>query len=299
MVRPMANSPPNRVRNGTPRTIRSAPRSAASSTMAAPTSRAWSRTGSRVCLDSSATASAESRTCWTVSERLAMSVSRGSVQSISTTWTAMSSALASLACSATSLTTRASLGLPLRAMTARLKAGVWVSDMGGGHDTTGVAGLRPLVLVRAMVGVEVVLLLAPVRHVHHDRVRAPEQHGPQPLGRLVVEDPLPPRARHVLGDHHERDRLQLARGPRGVEHVEVGEQRTGERAVRRLDDDEGHPGDGPLEFGAQARRQLRVVGDVDRPDVVADRAGDVDGLDDGPVEARDRDDRALLAMEGV
>ena len=47
MVRPMAKSPPNRVRNGTPRTIRSASRSTASSTIAAPTSRAWSRTGSR------------------------------------------------------------------------------------------------------------------------------------------------------------------------------------------------------------------------------------------------------------
>ena len=55
MVRPMANSPPNRVRNGTPRTIRSAPRSVASSTIAAPTSRAWSRTGSRRCFELSAT----------------------------------------------------------------------------------------------------------------------------------------------------------------------------------------------------------------------------------------------------
>ena len=44
MVRPIAKSPPKRRRNGRPQMIRSAWRSVASSTMAAPTSRAWRRT---------------------------------------------------------------------------------------------------------------------------------------------------------------------------------------------------------------------------------------------------------------
>ena len=47
MVRPMANSPPKRVRNGSPeRRAGRRPARSASSTIAAPTSRAWSRTGS-------------------------------------------------------------------------------------------------------------------------------------------------------------------------------------------------------------------------------------------------------------
>ncbi len=35
-------------------------------------------------------------------------------------------------------------------------------------------------------------VLAPVRDVDDDGVRPAEQHRPQPLGRLVVQDPLPP-----------------------------------------------------------------------------------------------------------
>jgi len=92
IVLPIAKSPPNRLRYGSPTTSRSAPRSLASSTSAAPTSRAWSRTGSRVAFDASATASAMSRIRWASSELPAMSASSGSVQSISTTWTAITSA---------------------------------------------------------------------------------------------------------------------------------------------------------------------------------------------------------------
>ena len=144
-----------------------------------------------------------------------------------------------------------------------------------------------------------VRVLAPVRDVHDDRVRPAEQHRPQPLGRLVVEDPLPPVAGDVLGDDHEGDRRVLVRRPGRVEHVEVGEQRADERPVGRLDDDQRHARDLALPAVAHARRPSRVVGDVDRPDVVADRAPDVDRLDDGPVEARDRDDDPLLAVRAA
>ena len=159
-----------------------------------------------------------------------------------------------------------------------------------------VARSAGIVLGRPVAGVEQLPVLAPVRHVDDDRVRPAEQHGPQPLGGLVVQDPLPPVAGHVLGDDHERDRLVLVRRPGGVEDVEVGEQRPDQRPVRRLDDHQRHARDLALQVVAQARRRLGVVGDVDGPDVVADRAGDVDRLDDGPVDARHRDDHALLAV---
>ena len=42
--------------------------------------------------------------------------------------------------------------------------------------------------------------------------------------------------------------------------------------------------------------QLQVVGDVDRPDVAGQRPAEVDGLDDRPVDAVDRDDHPLLAV---
>ncbi len=41
---------------------------------------------------------------------------------------------------------------------------------------------------------------------------------------------------------------------------------------------------------------VEVVGHVDGPDVAADRPPEVDRLDDGPVDAVDRDDHPLLAM---
>ena len=64
--------------------------------------------------------------------------------------------------------------------------------------------------------------------------RRPSRLLAQPLGRLVVEDPLPPAARDVLGDHDEGDRLRLVRRPGRVEHVEVGEQRAGQRSIRAI-----------------------------------------------------------------
>jgi hypothetical protein len=42
-------------------------------------------------------------------------------------------------------------------------------------------------------------ILAAIRDADDDRVRPPEQDGPQPPRRLVVQDPLPPPLRHVLG----------------------------------------------------------------------------------------------------
>ena len=50
--------------------------------------------------------------------------------------------------------------------------------------------------------------VAAVRDVDHDRVRPAQQRGPELLGGLVVEHPLPPAAGHVLGDQDERDRLR-------------------------------------------------------------------------------------------
>ena len=55
----------------------------------------------------------------------------------------------------------------------------------------------------------------------------PRSERPQPLGRLVVEDPLPPVAGDVLGDHDERDRRRLVGRPGRVEDVEVGRERPG------------------------------------------------------------------------
>ena len=65
-----------------------------------------------------------------------------------------------------------------------------------GYEAGAVAGFSGLFLV----------LLAPVGHVDDDRVLATQQGLAQPPRRLVVEDPLPPAARHELGDHYEGDR---------------------------------------------------------------------------------------------
>ena len=116
----------------------------------------------------------------------------------------------------------------------------------------------------------------------------PSRAAPKALGRLVVEHSLPPAARDVLRDDHERDRLWLARRPRRVEDVEVGKQRAGEGPVRRVDDDQRDARDLALECRSHAGRLVRVIGDVDGPDVVVDRAADVDRLDRGPVDAVDR-----------
>ena len=72
-------------------------------------------------------------------------------------------------------------------------------------------------------------VLAPVRDVDDDRVGPPEQHRPESLRRLVVEDPLPPAASHVLGDDDEGDRRLAVRRPGRIEDIEVGEERSGQR----------------------------------------------------------------------
>ena len=124
MVRPMAKSPPNRVRYGSPSTSRSAPRSIASSTMAAPTSRAWSRTGSsadlRLLGDGPRRCRARAgpprsgRRC----RRRAAASSRSRRHGRRS-----ARAFVRRASSATRRTIRASLGPPLRATTARRNAG--------------------------------------------------------------------------------------------------------------------------------------------------------------------------------
>ena len=80
--------------------------------------------------------------------------------------------------------------------------------------------------------------LAPVRDLGDEHVRVSEQRLLDPPAVLVVEQPLPPVARHVLGqqDDDEIAARTLCRV------LEVPDQRPDERAVRRLDDDERHAG---------------------------------------------------------
>src|SRR6185503_11194933 len=288
IVRPMANSPPKRLRYGSPVTSRSAPRSVASSTIAAATSRACRSTGSSFTLNASAISSAESRTCCTSSDRPAMSASSGSVQSISTTWTAISSALVLAARLATSRTIRASLGPPLRASTARWNCAVSISGMEG-HDTT--ATVRIWGVQTPPRG-----SLAPVRDVRDDGVLATEDGLLEPLRRLVVEDPFPPVAGDVLGEDDDRDRGGLVGWPGLLEHVEVRDDRRDHGPIGRFDDHERHARDLPLPALADRFTIVRVLGHEDRPDIGTERPAEVDRLDDRPVDAVDRDDDALLAM---
>ena len=59
----------------------------------------------------------------------------------------------------------------------------------------------------------------------------------------------------VFGDDHERDRRLLVRRPGRIEDVEVGEQRSDEGPVRRLDDDQRDARDLALEVGPDLRRR--------------------------------------------
>ena len=101
-----------------------------------PTSRAWSRTGSSLTPADSAVPSARSSTCWISSERPATSTSSGIDQSISTTWTPISSALLALASSATRRMSRSPFGCPESATTARRNAGAAAALRHGRHSTT-------------------------------------------------------------------------------------------------------------------------------------------------------------------
>ena len=70
----------------------------------------------------------------------------------------------------------------------------------------------------------------------------------------------------------------------------------GERAIRRVDDDERNARNLALECLAHPGGIRRIVGDVDGPDVVVDRATDVHRLDRRPVDAVDRHDDPLLPL---
>ena len=113
---------------------------------------------------------------------------------------------------------------------------------------------------------------------------------------MVVEDARPPAPGDVLRQHDERDRRRLVGRPGGVQHVEVGLERAGQGAVRRLDDDERHAGQLPLPAVAKGLGVLGVLGDEDRPDVLGDRPPDVHRLDDRPSDPGDRDDDPFLAL---
>ena len=121
-------------------------------------------------------------------------------------------------------------------------------------------------LVRAPVRVRYPGLcsLATIGHVRDDRVLAAHERGLEPLGRLVVEQPVPPVAGDVLGQDDDRDRGLLVRRPGVVEHVEVGDDRVDERAVRRLDDDQRDARQLALPALAQRLGLLEVVGHVHR-----------------------------------
>ena len=88
----------------------------------------------------------------------------------------------------------------------------------------------------------------------------------------------------------------LSGGQDLVEDVEVGEQRPDEGTVRRLDHDERHIRQLPLPPFADSRSLAGIVGDEDAANVRSDRAAHVDRLDDRPIDARHRDDDALLAV---
>src|SRR5688572_17211726 len=98
---------------------------------------------------------------------------------------------------------RASLGPPLRATTARWKTGVSVSGIAG-HDTTATFGSR---WRRSAAGAHSAAdrsagapgsVLAAIRDVGDDGVLASEDRRLEALGGLVVEQPVPPVAGHVL-----------------------------------------------------------------------------------------------------
>ena len=60
-------------------------------------------------------------------------------------------------------------------------------------------------------------------------------------------------------------------------------------------DDERDARNLALPVGPDALQPVGLIEDVDRADVVGDRAGDIDGLDHGAVDARHRHDDSLLA----
>src|SRR3954453_6538607 len=130
---------------------------------------------------------------------------------------ATNSAVPGLASWQPRVTTSSSVGPPLRASAAFLKAGLTSPIQPRSVAPVPVQaapGSSSLALVRARrLGLRprlhglFVLLFAPVGHVDDDRMRPADQRRPEPVGRLVVQDAFPPAARDVLGNHDEGDRV--------------------------------------------------------------------------------------------
>ena len=283
----------------------------ASSTIAAPTSRAWSRTGSIVTFDSSAIASADVEDALDLLGATGdVGVERQGPVDLDDVDGDDLGLVRARPCSATSRTIRASLGPPLRARTARRKAGA----VGVGHGLRGgsarAADERPSALGRTAVTIPPRShptvrgrrgpgrqCLAAIRDVGDDRVLATDERGLEPLGRLVVEQPVPPVAGDVLGQDDDRDRGLLVRRPGLVEHVEVGE-RPGEMSARYGDSTmtSGTPG---IWRSQRSRSASPTSGSSVTNTARTSRLmvpPELDRLDDRAVDAVDRDDHPLLAM---
>ena len=257
MVRPIAKSPPNRSTIG--ESERPAGRRSAlgglvderGADVAGLEQDRLDRARRRV----SAAASATSSTRWASSEPPATSASSGSVQSISTTWTATTSAFVGRGGPRRRRRTiRASLGPPFRASDGALEGRFCGSGTAGGTPIPGVADDdrgrrrddRAVAVARrsrcAPRSATAVGRLASGRPRGRRSAAGssrrygtltttvcgrPSSERPQPLRRLVVEDPLPPAAGDVLGDDDERDRLPPCRAARR------GRGRRGRRGAAR------------------------------------------------------------------
>ena len=245
MVRPIAKSPPNRLRYGRPSTRRSASRSLASSTRAAPTSRAWRRTGSSCIFAASATDlgsvenllrlvgaagdvgverkrpadlddvdgdqlradgpgelrghADDALVTGSSGEREDGSPEDGRVGfghrcgrpprlgrgTAGPAWSGPRGGAVAAVTIPPARGPRQSTSW-VRARPRRARAALTDARSSAGFAAASVAG-RPLL--------ERLGVLPPVRDVDHDRVGPAQQEpGPQPTGRLVVEDPFPPAA---------------------------------------------------------------------------------------------------------
>ena len=116
-------------------------------------------------------------------------------------------------------------------------------------------------------------VVAAVRDVDDHRVRPAEEQRPEPARRLVVEHPLPPVARDVLGNDDERDRARACpaamrgRARRGRPSAARRGRGTGDSTMTS-----GTPGTWRSQRSRMPRRPARVLADEDRADVRRDRA---------------------------
>ena len=195
----MAKSPPNFLRKGRPTTIRSACSATASSTRAAPTSRAWMSVVSSRQPALSAMVSARSRTAAAASLSLAMSSDRSCDQSTSTMWTPARlplvgprklargsdhECIGGAAVEADDDTSRGGLGRGHRPERYHR----WqAASAGRVRSARGRFRLWPARgwLARRHIG------LAPVWDRRDDRIRSAEEGALEPVGDLVVEESAP------------------------------------------------------------------------------------------------------------